>query len=172
MCWGPTPQHISLHLPHSPSHILSPHANTLSHSPHTLSHTLPTHLSLPPPTPQHISLHLPPYISSHSFPDLPLHPNTLPYSPHALSHTSPHILPHSFDYVAKLPYDDVTLNEFNSKSPIKFFTATGNLKSCFGVGNVNFRCMKVWRSYHVAKLPCGEVTGNHFLETETINAKH
>ena len=50
--------------------------------------------------------------------------------------------------------------------------ATGNLKSCFGVGNVNFRCMKVWRSYHVAKcrqckfsmyesvakLPCGEVT--------------
>ena len=40
----------------------------------------------------------------------------------------------------------------NSKSPIKFFTATGNLKSCFGVGNVNFRCMKVWRSYHVAKL--------------------
>ena len=46
----------------------------------------------------------------------------------------------------------------NSKSLIKFFTATGNLKSCFGVGNVNFRCMKVWRSYHVAKLPCGEVT--------------
>ena len=49
-----------------------------------------------------------------------------------------------FDYVAKLLS--------NSKSPIKFFTATGNLKSCFGVGNVNFRCMKVWRSYHVAKL--------------------
>ena len=53
-------------------------------------------------------------------------------------------LPALMDYVAKLPS--------NSKSPIKFFTATGNLKSCFGVGNVNFRCMKVWRSYHVAKL--------------------
>ena len=24
--------------------------------------------------------------------------------------------------------------------------------SCFGVGNVNIRCMKVWRSYLVAKL--------------------
>ena len=57
---------------------------------------------------------------------------------------SPHILPHSFDYVAKLPS--------TPKSPIKFFTATGNLKSCFGVGDVNFRCVKVWRSY------CGEVT--------------
>ena len=41
VCWGPTPQHISLHLPHYPPHILSPHANTLPHSPHTLSHTLP-----------------------------------------------------------------------------------------------------------------------------------
>ena len=66
--------------------------------PHTLSHSpfhtspLPTHLSLPPPTPQHTSLHL------------PLHPNTLSHSPHALSH----IFPHSFDYVAKLPCDDVT----------------------------------------------------------------
>ena len=148
VCWGPTPQHISLHLPHYPPHILSPHANTLPHSPHTLSHTspLPTHLSLPSPRPQHISLHLPPHphISSHSFPDLPLHPNTLPYSPHALSHTS---LPTSYptvSIVAKLPS--------NSKIPIKFFIATGNLKSCLGVGNVNFRCMKVWRSYHVAKL--------------------
>ena len=101
VCWDPTPQHISLHLPHSPPHIFSPHPNTLPHSLHTLSHTspLPTHLSFPPPTPQHISLHLPPHISSHSSPDLPLHPNTLPYSTHALSHTSPHILPHSFDYV-------------------------------------------------------------------------
>ena len=168
MCWGPTPQHISLHLPHYPPHILSSHANTLPHSPHTLSHTLPTSFPHTPthfpthpihfPTPSpHIFPYLPPHpntfpyisphtphISSHSSPDLPLHPNTLPYSPHALSHASPHILPHSFDYVAKL--------RSNSKSPIKFFTATDNLKSCFGVGNVNFRCMKVWRSYHVAKL--------------------
>ena len=146
MCWGPTPQHISLHLPHYPPHILSSHANTLPHSPHTLSHTLPTHLSLPPPHPNlfpYISPHTP-HIFSHSSPDLPLHPNTLPYAPHALSHTSPHILSPSFDYVAKL--------QSNSKSPIKFFMATGNLKSCFSEGNVNFRCMKVWRSYHVAKL--------------------
>ena len=130
--------HTSTHFPTS-SPLPSPHPfltrqrpNTFPHSPHTLSHTLPTHLSLPLPTPQLISLHFPhaPHISSHSSPDLPLHPNTLPYSPHALSHTSPHILPHSFDYVAKL--------RSNSKSPIKFFTANGNLKSCFGVGNVNF----------------------------------
>ena len=122
VCWGPTPQHISLHLPHYPPHILSPHTNTLPHSPHTLSHTspLPTHLSLPPPTP--------PHISSHSSPDLPQH--TSLFTLCTLPHLSPHILPHSFAYVAKLPS--------NSKSPVKFCTATGNLKSCFGVGNVNF----------------------------------
>ena len=150
--------HASTHFPTSsplPSHIFSPHANTLPHSPHTLSHTLPTLLHSPhifpylPPHPNtfsYISPHTP-HISSHSSPDLPLHPNTLPYSPLCtLPHLSPHILPHSFAYVAMLPS--------NSKSPIKFFTATGNLKFCFGVGNVNFRCMKVWRSY------CGEVIGN------------
>ena len=154
VCWGPTPQHIFLHLPHFPPHILSPHANTLSHSPHTLSHTLPTLLHSP-----HIFPYLPPhpntfpYIYPHR--SLPSAPLTSLYTPtHFLIHPmhSPHILPHSFDYVAKLPCDDVTLNEFNSKSPIKFFPATWNLKSCFRVGNVNFRCMKVWRSYHVAKL--------------------
>ena len=130
VCWGPTPQHISLYLPHSP-HTLSHTLPTLLHSPHIfpyLPHT-PTHFPTSPPTPP-ISLPTAPLTS----------PNTLPYSPHALSH----ILPYSFDYVAKLPS--------NSKSPINFFTATGNLKSCFGVGNVNFPCMKVWRSYHVAKL--------------------
>ena len=64
-------------------------------------------------------------------------------------------------YVAKLPCEDVTLINLIGlwKSPIKFFT-TGNLKSCFRVGNLNFRCMKVWRSYQVAKLSCGKVTGN------------
>ena len=93
---------------------------------------------------------------------LPTAPLTSPYtpthfdshSPHALSRTSPHILPHSLDYVAKLPCDDVTLINLIGlwKSPIKFFTTTGNLKSCFGVDNANFRCIKVWRSYHVVKL--------------------
>ena len=121
VCWDPIPQYISLHLPHSPLHILSPHTSpltpytfTLSHSPHTLSHTLPTHLSLPPPTPQHISLYLPhtPHIFSHSSPDLPLHPNTLPYLLHALS---PHLTPR-FDYVAKLPCDDVTLMNLTRKA--------------------------------------------------------
>ena len=105
VCWGPTPQHISLHLPHYPPHILSPHANTLPHSPHTLSHTLPTLLHSP-----HIFPYLPPHpntfpyisphtshISSHSSPDLPLHPNTLPYSLHAPSHTS---LPTSYPTVS------------------------------------------------------------------------
>ena len=152
VCWGPTPQHISLHLPHYPPHILSSHANTLPHSPHTLSHTLPTLLHSPhifpylPHTPSHF--HTSPPTPPISLPTAPL---ISPYTPtHFLIHPmhsptplSPH-LTHSFDYVAKLPS--------NSKSPIKFFTATWNLKSCFGVGNVNFRCMKVWQSYHVAKL--------------------
>ena len=129
--------HTSTHFPTS-SPLPSPHPfpirqHTSPLTPYTFPHFSTPHTSfLTSPTPQHISLHLhhTPHISSHSSPDLPLHPNTLPYSPHALSHTSPHILPHSFAYVAKLPS--------NSKSPIKFFTATGNLKSCFGVGNVNF----------------------------------
>ena len=95
------------------------------------------------------------HISPHPFPTRqhtsPLTPYTFPHPPHTSFLTSPHtpshfphLSPHSFDYVAKLPS--------NSKSSIKFFTATGNLKSCCGVGNVNFPCMKVWRNYHVAKL--------------------
>ena len=132
--------------------------------PHTSTH-FPTSSPLPSlhpfPTRQHTSPLTTLLHSPHIFPYLPPHPNTFPYiSPHTphisshssptpqhtslftpctLPHLSPHILPHSFAYVAKLPS--------NLKSPIKFFTATGNLKSCFGVGNVNFRCMKVWRSY-------------------------
>ena len=127
----PTRQHIS---------PLTPY--TFPYPPHTSP--LPTYLSLPPSTPKHISLHLPhtPHISSYSSPDLPLH--TSLFTPCTLPHLSPHILPHSFACVAKLPS--------NSKSPKKIFTATGNLKSCFGVGNANFRCMKVWPSYHVTKL--------------------
>ena len=156
--------------------------------PHTL-----THFTTPPPvlplTPTHFPthpIHFPtllhsPHIFSYSSP----HPNTLPYtsfhsSPYTPTHFpthpmhSPHIFPHSLDYVAKLPSDDVALINLIGlwKSPIKFFTTTGNLKSCFGVGKVNFRCMKVWRSYHVAKLqwqsyhvaklPRGKVTGNLF----------
>ena len=107
-------------LPHPSPHIfpyLPPHPNTF---PYTSPHT--------------------PHISSHSSPDLPLHPNTLPHSPHALFLTSPHIFSYSLDYVAKLPCDNVTLISLTGlwKSLIKFFTTTGNLKSCFGVGNVNF----------------------------------
>ena len=142
VCWGPTTQHIFLHLPHYPPHMpphfpTHPiHFPTLLHSPHIFPY-LPPHPNIFP----YISPHTP-HISSHSSPDLPLH--TSLFTPCTLPHLSPHILPHSFAYVAKLPS--------NSKSPIKFFTATKNLKSCFGVGNVNFRCMKVWRSYHVTKL--------------------
>ena len=140
--------HTLTHFPTS-SPLPSPHPfltrqHTSPLTPYTFPH--PPHTSYLPPHPNtfpYISPHTP-HISSHSSLDLPLHPNTLPYSPHALSHTSPHILPHSFDDVAKL--------RSNLQSPIKIFMATSNLKSCFGVGNVNFRCMKVWQSYHVAKL--------------------
>ena len=153
-CVG-APHPITLHYT---SPIPLSHANTLPHSPDTLPHTspLPTHLFLLIPTSQHTSLHLPhtAHTSSHSSPHLPLHPNTLAHSFHAPSHTSPLIFPHSLDYVAKLPCDDVALINLTGlwKSPIKFFTTTRNLKSCFGVGNANFRCMKVWRSFNVAKL--------------------
>ena len=63
-----------------------------------------------------------------------------------------------YESVAKLPCGEVTVakllgtNKFNLKSSIKFFTTRGNLKFCFGVDNVNFRCVRVWRSYCVAKL--------------------
>ena len=148
--------HTSTHFPTS-SPLPCPHPfptrqHTSPLTPYTFpqpSHTspLPTHLSLPPPTPQHISLHLPPH-PPYLFPQLPRPPptsqHTSLFTPCTLPHLSPHILPHSFAYVAKLPS--------NSKNLIKFCMATGNLKSCFGVGNVNFRCMKVWQSYHVAKL--------------------
>ena len=130
---------------HTPSPFLFPHANTLSHSPHTLSHTPPHTSSLTsPPTLPYIS----PHTSSHSSSHLSLHPpqHTSPFTPCTLPRFSPH-LPHSLDYVAKS-----YLNKFNRKSLIKFVATTGNLKSCFDVGNVNFWCMKVWRSYHVAKL--------------------
>ena len=92
----------------TPPPFLSPHANTLPHSPHTLSHTptrtfpLPTHLSSPPNTLPYTSPHTL-HTSSHSSPDLPLHPSTL--TPRTLPHLYPH-LPHSFDYVTKLPCDD------------------------------------------------------------------
>ena len=158
MCWGPTPSTfpytspipLPTSFPHTPMRFLSPY--TFPHpsplTPYTLPHFSTPHTSF-------LTSPYTPYTSSHSYPDLPLHPNTLPHSPHALS--SP--LPHSFDYVAKLPCDDVTLINLTGlwKSSIKFFTTTGNLKNCFGVGNVNFRCMKVWRIY------CGEVTGNRLL---------
>ena len=140
--------------PHTPTHF----PTHPIHSPAPLPHFFTPHTSFV--TSQHTSLHLSPHphTSFHSSPHLPLHPNTLAPTPQALFHTSPL----SFNYVAKLPCDDVIGTLINLtglwKSPIKFFTTTGDLKSCFGVGNVNSRCMTVWRSYHVAKLPCGEVT--------------
>ena len=141
--------HTSTHFPTSsplPSpHPFPTHQHTSPLTPYTFPHP-PHTFFLTYPTPHHISLHLPPHP-----PSLPTAPLTSPYIPtHFLIHPmhsptplSPH-LTHSFEYVAKLPS--------NSKSPMKFFTATRNLKSCFSVGNVNFRCMEVWRSYHVAKL--------------------
>ena len=129
--------------PHTPTHFLSPY--TFSHpyplSPFTLPHFSTSHTSF---------LNLPPHPNTFPTP-LPIAPLTSPYTPTHFP-TNPMHSPHSFDYVGKLPCDHVNPNKFNWKSPIKFFTTTGNLKSCFGVANVNFRCMKVWRSYHVAKL--------------------
>ena len=140
--------HTLTHFPHSSPHIPPPHTSTLPHSPHTLSHTLPhtfpllTHLSLLIPTPQHTSLHLPPqspYLLPQLPSPLPTPQHTSPLTPCTLPQT--HIFPHSLDYVAKLPCDDVPLINLAGlwKNSIKFFTTTGNLKSCFGVGNVNFR---------------------------------
>ena len=136
----PTRQHTSS--PHTLSYPLPTHpihSTTLLHSPHVFPY-LPPH----PKTFPYTS----PHTSSHSSPDLPLHSNTLPHSSHALS---PH-LPPQFRSRGEVTMRRRHHNKFNWKSPIKFFTTTGNLKSCFGVGNVNFRCMKVWQSYHVAKL--------------------
>ena len=130
-----TPSHFPTHPIHFPTLFYS-HTSFLTHF-----HT-PTHFPTPPPTP------------------LPTAPFTSPYTPtHFPTHSmhSPTPLPTSspqFGLCGKLPSDDVALINLTGlwKSPIKFFTTTGNLKSCFGVSNANFRCMKVWRSYHVAKL--------------------
>ena len=127
----PTRQHTSPLTPYTfPHHPLtSPHI--FPYLPHT-----PTHFPTSPPHTPHISSHS----SLLTSPYIPTH---FPYSsPCTLPYLSPHILPNSF-VVAKL--------RSNSKSPIKFFTATG--KSCFG-GQCKYES--------VAKLPCGEVTGNPY----------
>ena len=160
----------STHFPTSPP-FPSPHAYTLPHSPHTLSHTLPTHLSLPPPTSQHISLHLPPHPPIF-FPQLPWPPPT----PQHTSLFTPCTLPTSYPTfqlcgkATKKPdknfYGPIKFftKIYNSKSSIKFFTATGNLQSCFGVGNVNFRCMKVWQSYsYIQKVKSPIIVYNFIL---------
>ena len=133
--------HTLTHFP-TPPLFLSPHP-----SPSRQHTSLLTPYTFPQPYPHIFPYSSPhpstlPYISHHSSPYLPLHPSTLPHSPHAFSH----IFLHSLNYVAKLPCDDVTLINLTGlwKSSIKFSTTTRNLKSCFGVGNVNFRCMKVW----------------------------
>ena len=112
--------HTSINFPTSPP-FPSPHAYTFPHSPHTLSHTLPTHLSLPPPTPAHPNTF--PYISPHTPIFLPTAPLTSPltpqhtslFTPCTLPHLSPHLTPR-FDYVAKLPCDDVTLMNLTRKA--------------------------------------------------------
>ena len=131
--------HTLTHFP-TPPPFLSPHpfphANTLSHSPHKVSHTpphtspLPTYLTLLIPTPQHTSLHPP-----HLFPQLPSPPSTPQHIPH-----SPHIFPHSLDYVAKLPCDDVTLINLTRlwKSPIKSFKDNQEFKVLFRCRHCKF----------------------------------
>ena len=130
---SPSCQHTSPLTAYTFTHFSTPHTSFLTH-PH-----IPTHFPTPPPT--------------HLFPQLPSPPPTPQHTSPLTPCTLPH-LPPSLDYVAKLPCDDVALIKLTGlwKSPIKFLTTTGNLKSHFGIGNVNFRCMKVWRSFHVAKL--------------------
>ena len=105
-------------LPHfpTPPPFLSPHAfptpqHTSPLTPYTLAHFSTPHTSFL--TSQHTSLHLPPYL----FPQLPSPPPT----PQALFHTSPHIFPQSFDYVAKLPCDFVTLINLTGKAQLIFY---------------------------------------------------
>ena len=126
-----TPTHFPTHPIHSPTLLLcTPHTSFLT-CPHT-----PTHFPTPATTP-------PPYL----FLQLPLPPPT----PQHTSPFTPCTLP-QLRLCGEVTMRRCYPYKFNWKSPIKFCTTTGNLKSCFGVGNVNFRCMKVWRSYHVVKL--------------------
>ena len=126
----PSRQHTSPLTPHTFPypfpHFSTPHTSFLTHL------NTPTHFPTQYTSPQ----------TSSVFPQLPSPPptpqHTSPLTPCTLPHLYPH-LPHSLDYVAKLPRDDLTLNFTGLwKSPIKFFTTTRNLKSCFGVDNVNF----------------------------------
>ena len=121
----------------TPPPFLSPLANTPLYSPHTFSTPLPTLLHSPD-----------------IFPYLPPHPNTLPYTlphtPNTSSHSSPYtptcFPTHPIALSTPLPTSSPTvsimwrsyLNKFNWKNLIKFFTTTGNLKSCFGVDNIIF----------------------------------
>ena len=155
VCWGPTPQHISLHLSHYPPHILSPHANTPPHSPHTLSHTLPTLLHSPhifPYPPPHPNTF--PYISPHTPISLPTAPLTSPYTPtHFLIHPmhsptplSPHLTP-QFRLCGEVTK--------KLKKPDKIFYGNWEFKVLFLCRQCKFSMYE-----SVAKLPCGEVTGN------------
>ena len=138
--------------PHTPTHF----PTHPIHSPAPLPHFFTPHTSFV--TSQHTSLHLPPHTHTtfHSSPHLPLHPNTLTPTPQALFHTSPH----SFDYEAKLPCDDY-LNKFNwtVEKPDKIFYDNRGFKVLFWCGQCKFSMYD-----SVAKLPCGEVTGNRSNE--------
>ena len=126
---SPSHQHTSpltpYTFPHPSPYFSTPHTSFLTH-PHTL-----THFPTPPPTPP-VPLPTAPLTCPYTPTHFPTHPMHSPTDPH---------LPPSLDYVAKLPCDDVAFVNLTGlwKSSIKFFTTTGNLKSCFGVGNVNFR---------------------------------
>ena len=99
MCWGPTPQHTSLHLtlhcPYLSPHLSSPpprsqHTSPLT--PYTLPHfyTHSTFFLTSLHTPTHFPKlsSIPPYLSPHPCSPTP-HPNTLPHSSHTFFHTSP-----------------------------------------------------------------------------------
>ena len=106
-----SPISLPTSFPHTPTHSLSPY--TLPHpsplTPYTLPHfsTPLTSFLISPHTPKHFPT--PPPTLPISIPTAPL---TSPYTPtHFPTHPmhSPHIFPNSFDYVAKIPCDDVTL---------------------------------------------------------------
>ena len=142
--------HTLIHFP-TPTPFLSPHSFP------TRQHTSPlTPFTLPHPSP-HIFPCLPPHPNALPIP-LPTAPLTFPYTPThfpltpcTLPHFYPH-LPPQFRLCGEVTTWRCYLHKFNWQIPINFFTTTGNLKSFLGASSVNFRWLKVWRSY------CGEVT--------------
>ena len=142
-----SPIPLSTFFPHMPTRFLTHPIHSPTPSPHIFPYL--------PPHPNTF-----PYISPHT--SLPTAPLTSPYTPtHFLIHPkhSPTFLPHvtpQFRLCGEVTMCRCYLNEFNSKSPIKFFYGNQKFK-------VLFRCRPYKFSIYesVAKLPCGKVTGNH-----------